>query len=147
MRLQIAYALTAAALASLANCGFVSDRLQESSALESEISAIRALSALNTAQVQYFSLYGRYAQNLQQLGPPAAGASAGPEAAGLIEADLAAGDHSRYTFTMTGTESGYAVNANPKPELGSARHFYTNQDNQIRENAERPASDTDPAIQ
>ena len=39
----------------------------------SDMAAIKALSTINTAQVQYFSTYGRFAQTLQELGPPPGG--------------------------------------------------------------------------
>ena len=112
-----------------------------------EMAAIKALSTINTAQVQYFSTYGRFAQTLQELGPPPGGGSKGPAAAGLIQDNLATGLHSGYTFTMVGMPSGYSVNADPQSESTGNRHFYTDHDNVIRQNFEDSASETDPEIQ
>ncbi len=111
-----------------------------------EMAAIKALTTVNTAQVQYFSTYGRFAQTLQELGPPPGGGSKGPQAAGLIDEKLATGLHSGYAFTMVGTPAGYSVTADPQTEATGTRHFYTDHDNVIRQNREDSASPTDPPI-
>src|SRR2546422_7245347 len=61
-----------------------------------EMAVIRALAMINTAQTQYFSIYGRYATSLTELGPPTAGDAAAASAADLITAGLAAGVKSGY---------------------------------------------------
>ena len=40
-----------------------------------ETAALKAIQTLNTAQVQYNSQFGRFAQSLTELGPPASGTS------------------------------------------------------------------------
>ena len=112
-----------------------------------EMATIKALSTLNTAQVQYFSTYGRFAQTLPELGPPPGGGSRGPQAADLIDETLSTGLKSGYTFTMVGMPSGYSINADPQTDATGGRHFYTDHNNVIRQNNEDSASETDPPIQ
>ena len=38
-----------------------------------EMAAIQAIQTINTAQQQYYSQFGRYANTLQELGPPTSG--------------------------------------------------------------------------
>jgi type IV pilus assembly protein PilA len=66
-----------------------------------EMAAIRTITTLHTAETQYYSQFGKYAQNLAELGPPASGA-AGPAAADLIQKSLADGKASGFIFTVTG---------------------------------------------
>ncbi len=112
-----------------------------------EMAAIRALNTVNTAQIQYFSTYGRYAQTLNELGPPPGNAAPSPAAADLVPDNLAAGLHQGYVFTMVGTPSGYTVNADPQAATTGTRHFYTDHDNVIRQNFGQSASENDPEIQ
>jgi prepilin-type N-terminal cleavage/methylation domain-containing protein len=111
-----------------------------------EVATIEALKTINTAQVQYFSTYGHFAQTLEELGPPTDGSSKGPRAAGLIDEKLSTGLHSGYTFALVGSPSGYSVTADPQSESTGARHFYTDHNNVIRQNFEDSASPTDPPI-
>lgn len=91
-----------------------------------ETAALKALQALNTAQVQYNSQFGRYVRSLAELGP---------SAANLIPADLAAGERHSYKFTLMPTPEGYSIQAVPVV-FGStgSRTFYTDQSLIIREN-------------
>ena len=111
-----------------------------------EVATIQALKTINTAQVQYFSTYGRFAQTLQELGPPPGGGSRGPQAADLIDEKLSTGLHSGYTFTLVGSPTGYTVTADPQSEATGTRHFYTDHNNVIRQNSEDSASQTDQPI-
>src|SRR3954447_18604488 len=77
-----------------------------------ETAAIKAIQTIHQMEVQYQSQYGRYATSLAELGPPASGAPS-PAAADLIGNDLAGGLKQGYKFTVTGTQGGYVVNANP----------------------------------
>ncbi len=99
-----------------------------------EMGAIQAIQTLNTAQQQYYSQFGRYANSLQELGPPTSG-TPGPSAADLIPGDLALGTKQGYAFTMTTTPQGYTINANPVT-FGSTgrRTFYSDQSLVKREN-------------
>ena len=99
-----------------------------------ETAAIAAIRTLHTAQVEFYSEYGRYAASLTELGPPPRGA-ASPSAADLIGNDLAVGERSGYKFTLTATPEGYAINADPVAFNSSAgRTFYSDQTLVIREN-------------
>lgn len=113
-----------------------------------EMAAIRTLYAINAAQTQYFSTYGRYAITLSELGPPPGGAAASAAAADLITSDLALGNKSGYNFTMVGSPQGYAVNANPQVyNTTGSRSFFTDQSTVIREHlGNEPASVSDPEI-
>lgn len=123
-------------------------RLGEARIAAYEVGAIRSLHTLNTAQVQYFSTYGRYAQSLPELGPPpTAGQQPTGQAADLIPGSLAGGLTSGYVFTMVGTPSGYTVNADPQSPQTGRRHFFTDHSNIIRQNFEQSASETDPELQ
>ena len=74
-----------------------------------EMASIRTLHTINTAQVQYFSTYQRFASSLFELGPPPGNAGPSLTAGDLIPADLAAGIKSGYVFTMVGTPGGYTI--------------------------------------
>jgi len=107
-----------------------------------EMAAIRQLNTIHQMETQYFSQFGRFAENLTQLGPPQGGAP-GPAAADLIPGDLAQGKKTGYVFTLTGTKDGYTVTAVPEA-FGSTgrRTFYSDQTLVVRENwgAEPPTA-------
>ena len=113
-----------------------------------EMAAVRTLQTLNTAQIQYFSTYGRYASTLNELGPSAGNGPPSPAAANLISEDLASGIKSGYIFTMVGTPGGYTVNADPQTyNVTGARSFYTDHSNIIRQHTgEGDASEKDQEI-
>lgn len=113
-----------------------------------EMASIRTLHTINTAQVQYFSTYQRFASSLFELGPPPGNAGPSPTAGDLIPADLAAGIKSGYVFTMVGTPGGYTINADPQTyNVTGARSFYSDHTNVIRNHfGNEPASENDPAI-
>lgn len=99
-----------------------------------EMAAIRQINTIHTAQTQYFSQFGKFAENLLQLGPPASGA-AGPGASDLIPGDLALGDKTGYLFTVAATKEGYTVSAVPKAFNNTGRRtFYSDQTLVVREN-------------
>ena len=99
-----------------------------------ETAAIKAIQTIHQMQVQYQSMYGRFAASLTELGPPASGADS-PSAAGLIGNDLSNGEKGGYKFTLTGSPGGYVINANPVTYNSSgSRTFYSDQTMAIREN-------------
>jgi prepilin-type N-terminal cleavage/methylation domain-containing protein len=99
-----------------------------------ETGAITAIKTIHEVEVQYQSQYGRFATSLAELGPPQSGA-ASPAAADLIDATFAAGIKSGYKFTVTGNQSGYAINANPETYgTTGTRTFYSDQTMVIRAN-------------
>jgi type IV pilus assembly protein PilA len=99
-----------------------------------EAAAIKTIQTIHTAQVQYHTQYGRFAASLAELGPPQSGRT-GPHTAGLIDANLAAGERSGYRFTVTGNESGYSISAVPLVNSADARSFYSDETLQLRENS------------
>src|SRR5262245_52918762 len=64
-----------------------------------EIAAIREITTIHQAQTQYYSQFGRFAQNLTELGPPPSG-TPGPAAADLIPASLANGKKGGHVYTV-----------------------------------------------
>jgi type IV pilus assembly protein PilA len=113
-----------------------------------EMAAERTLTTLNTAQIQYFSTYGRYATTLGELGPSPGNGPPSPTAANLISEDLATGLKSGYVFTMVGTPAGYTITADPQTyNVTGARSFYTDHSNILRQHmGEGSASEKDPEI-
>ncbi len=99
-----------------------------------EMAAILNIRSINTAQVQYFMQYGRYPKDLSELAPPSAGL-AGPSAAGLIPADLAAGTKSGYSYTLHVSPTGYTLNADPVSYNSTGRRtFFSDESLVIRAN-------------
>jgi type IV pilus assembly protein PilA len=122
-------------------------RLSRARMYSQETASIGAIRTLHTAQVQYYSQYGKYAASLSELGPPASGA-ASPAAADLIGNDLSGGDKSGYKFTLTGNQAGYVINGNPVA-FGSSgsRTFYSDQSMVIRQNyGPEPATANSPEM-
>lgn len=108
-----------------------------------EMAAVAALRTINQMEIQYQSQFGNYATSLAQLGPPSgSGTAEGAASAGLIPAGLASGTSNGYNFTLSQTQTGYAVSAVPKT-FGSTgrRTFFTDQTGIIRENwGQEPAT-------
>lgn len=74
---------------------------------------LRALRTFNKAQVLY-QVYGRgFACRLEQLAPPPNGRKPSPEAAGLIDAELASGEFAGYHIGLNCTSDDYQVIAVP----------------------------------
>lgn len=87
-----------------------------------ESSAVGSMRTINTSEITYNSTYPNvgFACTLGALGPPASGASATSTAAGLLDANLAAGNKSGYSFTpgtcntSGGTTVDYQWKADPQ---------------------------------
>jgi len=112
-----------------------------------ETAALKAIQTLNTAQVQYQSTFGRFAQSLTELGPPVSGTD-NASAANLISSDLASGLKQGYKYTLTGTPTGYVITAVPQ-SFGStgSRTFYSDQSLVVRENyGQDPATANSPEV-
>lgn len=74
---------------------------------------LRALRTFNKAQVRY-RVYGKgFACQLEQLGPPQNGAKPSPQAAGLIDEELASGKFAGYNIRLNCTRDDYQVIAVP----------------------------------
>jgi prepilin-type N-terminal cleavage/methylation domain-containing protein len=112
-----------------------------------EMAAIREIGTIHTGETQYYSQFGRYAQNLAELGPPASGA-ASPAAADLLPKNLADGKASGFIFTLVGTPTGYSITAVPE-QFGSSgsRTFFSDQTLVVRQNyTAEPATLASPEI-
>lgn len=112
-----------------------------------ETAAIQTIRTIYAMQTQYYSQFGKYAQSLTELGPPASGAD-GPAAAGLISKDLADGTKSGYVYTVAASPAGYTITAIPEAFGNSGRRtFYSDQTNVIRQNwTQEPATATSPEL-
>jgi type IV pilus assembly protein PilA len=110
-----------------------------------ETGALKAITTIHTAEVQYYSAYNRFAASLQELGPPASGAD-GPSAAGLIERDLASGDKGGYKYTLSVTPTGYAISAVPDVYgTSGSKTYFSDQGMGIHVHAgQEPATVNDP---
>src|ERR1700723_3700448 len=69
-----------------------------------EASAVGSLRTINTCAVEYSTTYGGYPQTLLSLGGPAGG-SAAASSAELLDAVLASGTKSGYSFAYTTGQS------------------------------------------
>jgi len=112
-----------------------------------EMAAIRQVTTIHQAETQYYSQFGKYAESLVELGPPASGA-AGPAAADLIPKVLADGKNSGYLFAVQASPTGYSVTAVPEAFNSSGRRtFFSDQTLVIRNNwTQEPATVTSPEI-
>jgi type IV pilus assembly protein PilA len=106
-----------------------------------EASAVGSLRTINTSSVEYSTTYGGYPSTLLSLGGPAGGTAASTSAE-LIDAVLAAGTKSGYTFSYTtgstdsnGNVLAYTLTATPT-SVGTTgqRMFFTDQSGVIRYN-------------
>src|SRR5271154_1956995 len=102
--------------------------------LAREQAAIRQIGTIHQAETQYYSQYGRYAQNLSELGPPASGAPR-PPAADIISKSLSEGKNGGFPLRGVGAPPGYPEP--PAPEaFGSSpsRTFFSDQTLVVRQN-------------
>jgi len=112
--------------------------------------ALSSLRIINAAEFNYKSLYNTgYSSTLAQLGPPASGDS-GPTSAGLVDAAVASGKKSGYSFTyiaappVNGQIQHYTLTADPITPGATGQTFYfTDESNKIRVNSSHPASASD----
>jgi type IV pilus assembly protein PilA len=121
--------------------------LRPSLGVASEMAVIREIQAVQQAQLQYLSEFGKYASTIRELGPPTTGA-ANPHAADLIPASLASGEKDGYVFTIASTAAGFAVHANPKVYGTTGRRtFYSDQSRVIHQNwGQEPATSNSPEL-
>jgi type II secretory pathway pseudopilin PulG len=112
-----------------------------------ETAAIQEIKTIHQAETQYYSTFGKYADSLAALGPPASGAD-GPAAANLIPKGLSDGKIGGYIFIVTNSPTGYSVNANPEIYgTSGGRTFFSDQTLVIRNNyGQEPASVNSPEL-
>jgi type IV pilus assembly protein PilA len=112
-----------------------------------EASAVGSLRTINTSAIAYTITYGGYPQTLLRLGGPASG-TATFTSAELIDAVLASGIKSGYSFTYTtgstdnaGNILQYTLTATPvSVGMTGQRRFFTDQSGVIRGNSTGVAS-------
>ena len=112
-----------------------------------EASAVGSIRTINTSAVEYSTTYGGYPSVLAALGGPA-GAAATASSAELIDAVLAGGTKSGYTFSYTtgatdsnGNILAFTLTAIPT-SIGTTgqRRFFTDQSGVIRGDSANTAS-------
>ena len=132
--------------------GIAIPSLLRSKIAANEVSAIGSLRTMDTAFVAYVSTYSiGYPATLSSLAPSATPTST---AADLLDAVLASGSKSGYTFTYTagppaadGIINSYTITGVPvRQGVTGQRGFYTDQTLVIRANATGTASATDLPI-
>lgn len=102
-------------------------KFQKAQMFARDMGAQKAIQTIHQMEVQYQSQYGRYANSLAELGPPASGAPS-PAAADLIDSTLAAGIKGGYKYTLTGGNGGYAITAVPETfGTSGSRTWYSDQ--------------------
>lgn len=123
-------------------------RVTSTKRMANEVAAIRSCQTINTAQIQYFAQFGRYASTLNELGPVPGDGGPSPAAASLIDENLVDGIHLGYAFSMIGTPAGYSLNADPQSPDSGTRTFYTDHSTTVRYRyGTEPATDSDPPIE
>jgi type IV pilus assembly protein PilA len=115
--------------------------------LAREQAAIRQIGTIHQGETQYYSQFGKYAQSLAELGPPASGAP-GPSAADIIPKNLADGKNSGYLFTVVGSPTGYSITANAETfNSTGSRNFFSDQTLVIRQSfTAEPATVNSPEL-
>jgi hypothetical protein len=88
-----------------------------------ERAAIDGLKKIGEAVESYRRTYSRLPESLARLGPPARGAAAGPNAAGLLDTDLASGMRTGYKFRYV-ISGGSSLGAPAKYELAATPETY-----------------------
>jgi len=114
-----------------------------------EASAVGSVRTLNTAEITYNTTYPTVGfTGLASLGPYASGGSATSAAAGLIDANLASGVKSGYSFTLTAdattTPSASYQSAASPVTAGTTgqRYFCSDSSGVIQYNATAPTGTT-----
>lgn len=135
--------LLAAVLASAASNTALEDRS------ENEKAAIAALRTVSAAQVQYYSQFGRFASSLRQLGERDGSGKSTPEAAGLLDSEVASGVKNGYRFVLEDRGAAeYATSADPTA-FGTTgnRTYYSDQTGVVHEHqGSEPATSRDPEV-
>jgi type IV pilus assembly protein PilA len=99
-----------------------------------EMAVIQEIQTIHKAQTQYYAQFGKFAENLAQLGP-AANNQAGPGAADLIPSELAKGIKNGHQYTVAATKEGYSIIVNPLAYGNTGRRcFFSDQTMVIRQN-------------
>ncbi len=116
-------------------------------AAANEQAAKDQIGTIQKATTQYWTQFGRYPENLLELGPPASGADSA-KAANLIPKNLALGKKSGYVFTLIRTADGYQIHADPEKFGSSGYHTYYSDETMVirRNETAEPATAQSPEI-
>jgi type IV pilus assembly protein PilA len=122
--------------------------LLKSKMAANEATAVASIHAINTSEIGYSSSY-------PTVGFSAQLSDLGPAVSGFLDANLAAGTKSGYTFTYAQTAGGagapssaYTINADPvSRSYTGQRSFFSDQTNVTHYNQSAPAKVADPALQ
>ena len=100
--------------------------------VDRDLSDIRGVIAIHTAQQQYYQKFGKYAVTLAELGP---------DGAHLISSELASGKKNGHIFSMRGTRNGYQITVKPAGPITTKSHtLFSDQTQIFRENYGREAA-------
>jgi hypothetical protein len=84
-----------------------------------EMTAVKAISTIHTAETRYYSAYGKYATSLAQLGS---------RGADLIDHHLASGETGGFRFVIQPTPTGYELSVYPTAfGITGSRAYYSDQ--------------------
>jgi len=120
-----------------------------------EASAVGSLRTLNTAEITYNTSYPStgFTCTLSALGPTNGSASATSVAARLIDASLASGVKSGYSFVYTpgaadasGKINTYTITGTPISTSTGTNYYFTDNSGVIRQNSTAVAGSTDSPI-
>jgi hypothetical protein len=122
-----------------------------------ERGAIDGLKKIAEAVESYRRTYSRLPESLAKLGPAPRGSAAGPDAAGLLEADLASGVRTGYKFryvisgsSSLGAPAKYEVAATPETYGRTGRRSFFRDASGTLHGADRQGavgSDVDPRVE
>jgi hypothetical protein len=122
-----------------------------------ERAAIDGLKKIAEAVESYRRTYSRLPESLAKLGPAPRGSAAGPDAAGLLEADLASGVRTGYKFryvisgsSSLGAPAKYEVAATPETYGRTGRRSFFRDTSGTLHGADRQGavgSDVDPRVE
>jgi type IV pilus assembly protein PilA len=122
-----------------------------------EKAAIDGLKKIAEAVESYRRTYAHLPESLKNLGSPSSGASAGPDAAGLLEPDLASGMRSGYRFryvisggSSLGAPAKYEIAATPETYGRTGRRSFFRDTNGVLHGADRQGavgSELDPRVE
>ena len=104
-----------------------------------EMAAVKVIATINTAETQYYSQYGEYAESLAKLGP---------NGADMIDKDLATGRKAGFEFVLRQTHGGYSVSARPVGFARTGAHTYYSDQNMFihQHDGAEPATLSDPVL-
>jgi type IV pilus assembly protein PilA len=115
-----------------------------------EAGAVVSLHELNSAAIEYSTIYGKFPTALSNLGPTTPGTGPSAEAADQIDSALASSTKYGYIFHYNLSQTsdpGYTIVADPvTPGTTGRRHFFTDQTDVIRADSGQSATANSPPV-